>query len=324
VTEPVRVLLIGGWGRCGSTLLDMLLGEVPGFVSVGEVREIWLRGCVENRPCGCGAPFRECPFWSDVAASAYGGWDRLDLPDLLRTRYRLERAPAAPLLLAPRLGRGIAARIRRYTDALHRLYRAIQDVSGRGIVVDSSKMSTHALMLHRDRGIDLRVLHLVRDSRGVAFSAAKRVELPGTASSSPAVLPRHGTAFAAGRYLVHNVLAHVLRPLGIPYRLLRYEDLTKAPRERLSDVIRFAGRDPRAEDLAFLSDHAAQVQPNHLVDGNPVRFSSGPLKIRMDLEWRERMPDRKKAAVTALTWPLLVAYGYPLSPKDASADAVRR
>ena len=49
-----RVLVVGGWGRCGSTLLDMLLGQIDGFVSAGEVRELWLRGCVEDRPCGCG------------------------------------------------------------------------------------------------------------------------------------------------------------------------------------------------------------------------------------------------------------------------------
>ena len=33
-----KVLFIGGYGRSGSTLLDRLLGQIDGFVSVGEVR----------------------------------------------------------------------------------------------------------------------------------------------------------------------------------------------------------------------------------------------------------------------------------------------
>ena len=44
----VRVLYIGGWGRSGSTLLDRVLGQVPGVVSLGEVRELWQRGWAEN------------------------------------------------------------------------------------------------------------------------------------------------------------------------------------------------------------------------------------------------------------------------------------
>jgi hypothetical protein len=54
----VRVLYIGGWGRSGSTLLDLILGQAPGVFSAGEVREIWQSGLVENRPCGCERPFR--------------------------------------------------------------------------------------------------------------------------------------------------------------------------------------------------------------------------------------------------------------------------
>ena len=65
--------MIGGWGRCGSTLVDMMLGQLPGFVSAGEVRELWLRGILENRPCGCGVPFRSCPFWTKVGDEAFPG-----------------------------------------------------------------------------------------------------------------------------------------------------------------------------------------------------------------------------------------------------------
>jgi len=59
----IRVLYIGGWGRSGSTLLDLILGQAPGLFSAGEVREIWQSGLAENRLCGCERPFRDCSFW---------------------------------------------------------------------------------------------------------------------------------------------------------------------------------------------------------------------------------------------------------------------
>ena len=62
--DPFRVLYIGGWGRSGSTLLDRLLGQAEGSFSVGEMRDLWLRGVLENRRCGCGEPFDSCPFWT--------------------------------------------------------------------------------------------------------------------------------------------------------------------------------------------------------------------------------------------------------------------
>src|SRR5207253_253895 len=115
--DKLRVLAIAGWGRCGSTLLDLMLGQVPGFVSAGEVRELWLRGCRENRPCGCGAPFADCSFWSAVGERAFGGWDQLDLERLLRVRYAVDRPWRIPeLALTRRVSRPVGLLAETQTD----------------------------------------------------------------------------------------------------------------------------------------------------------------------------------------------------------------
>ena len=51
-SSKVHVRYIGGWGRSGSTMLDLMLGQAPGIFSAGEIREIWQSGLVENRPWG--------------------------------------------------------------------------------------------------------------------------------------------------------------------------------------------------------------------------------------------------------------------------------
>ena len=61
----------------------------------------------------------------------------------------------------------------RYGRQTLAIYSAIQRVSGRSVIVDSSKSPVRAVALSRVLGPDLRLLHLVRDPRGVAWSLLK-------------------------------------------------------------------------------------------------------------------------------------------------------
>ena len=62
----LNVVCIAGVGRSGSTLLDRILGSLPGAVSLNELRPLWRNGFINNRPCACGASFNDCEFWSEV------------------------------------------------------------------------------------------------------------------------------------------------------------------------------------------------------------------------------------------------------------------
>ncbi|HYU86708.1 MAG TPA: sulfotransferase [Kribbellaceae bacterium] len=308
-----KVLVIGGWGRCGSTLLDMMLGQLPGFVSAGEIRELWLRGRVEDRPCGCGASFHACPFWTKVGDEAYGGWDRLDIDRVLRVRYRVDRPWGAP-----RLHRAVRPERRPediafYADTLSRLYRAIRSVTGASVVIDSSKLPTHTMMLRCVPDLDVRLLHLVRDSRGVAYSNQK-VVLKDVTSGEPTLLPINGALAASVRYTLYNGLTASLSRSGMPYLRMRYEDLIRSPERHLRVVLAFAG-EPADVDFPFLGGGAAALGENHLVDGNPVRFTKGSLALKVDDEWRSRLPAADRRVVTSLTLPMLFAYGYPIRPR---------
>src|SRR5439155_19145064 len=134
------------------------------------------RSCVEDRPCGCGLPFSRCPFWTEVGGAAFGGWGSLDLTEVLRLRYSLDRPWTPAVMAASRLRPGLRRDLEGYLGILGSLYRALGEVSGARVLVDSSKLPSHALLLRRVPGVDLRLLHLVRDSRGVAFSWQKQTK----------------------------------------------------------------------------------------------------------------------------------------------------
>ncbi len=171
--NAVPVLFVGGLGRSGSTLLARMLGTIPGMVSVGELVHLWKRGPRDGDLCACGAAFGECEFWTEVGRKAFGGWDQISIDDVIRAQEAIERDRFLPAMALTRSGE-TAHRLTRYAEYLVPLYRAIKDVTGADVIVDTGKHASAAMVLRRIEGIDLRLVHLIRDSRGVAYSWTKR------------------------------------------------------------------------------------------------------------------------------------------------------
>lgn len=308
-TDPVPVLYIAGLGRSGSTLLDLLLGQTSHLTSVGELRFVWQRGLGGNELCGCGARFRDCDFWRRVGEEAFGGWDQIDLDDMIALDDGLDRHRYLPFLLFPGLWPDFDRRLRRYAEKLSRLYRAIHTVAGGGVLVDSTKDPPFAFLLRHVRGIDLRIIHLVRDSRGVAYSWTKRVRKPERVDRRE-LMNVYDPVNTSLRWLSYNLLTHMLGSLGVRRLFVRYESFIKAPRTYLRRIAEFADIDLDPEDLGFLEDESAELTPQHTVAGNPMRFSRGRVSLRVDDEWRTSLDARDRRRVGLLTWPLLRRYGY--------------
>jgi hypothetical protein len=302
-----RILFTAGWGRSGSTLLSRLLDEIPGFVSVGETRDIWQRGCLDDRLCGCGRVFSACEFWVAVGEHAFGGWGDVDAREMLELRTATDRPWSGVLTGHPDLVPGYRAKLDRYVDHLDRLFRAFRAVSGAEVVVEVSKHPSFGWLLASIPDVDLRVVHLVRDSRGVVHSWEKQVDM----ADGGTPMQRYGAMSAALRYSMYNTQAQRLSARH-PSCFLRYEDLVADPRRHVLAIARLAGVELDDRALDFIGRDGVVLGPNHTVAGNPMRLRTGPVVLSVDDEWARAMPRAKRNAVVALTAPLLARYRYPL------------
>ncbi|MGH9170252.1 MAG: hypothetical protein ACRD0Z_05200 [Acidimicrobiales bacterium] len=314
----MKVVCVTGHGRSGSTLLDRILGQLPGFTSLGEVRDLFDDRGVAAHRCSCGSTVLDCDFWSVVLkdALASSGIDEQQATSLRAAEERQRHIPRLWWELRRRPGRPLNP----YGELLVNLYQAATAYCGTTGVIDSSKFVSDILILCRDPRVDLYVIHLVRDPRAAAFSWSRPTADPGRQGES---LQTFSPAMSSFWWAAANGEAElfVRRRLGSRYQRLRYEDFVTAPRQVLGAAAEAFGC--RAEDLPLEGSGAVHVGSScHLVGGNPNRFQSGTVELALDERWRQAMSGRDLGKATLPAVPLLHRYGYPLLPSRTSTDGL--
>lgn len=311
--EQQTVVYIVGAGRSGSTLLERMLGAFPGYVNVGELVGLFHRTVTEDERCGCGEPFSACPFWRTVGEQALGGWDPERVAELARLKDRVARQRYLPRLVVPRLATPEQAQeLARYGEIHERLYRVAAEQAGASVVVDASKGPAPALALRRARGLDVRVLHLVRDVRGVAYSWSKPdVERPHATQDVHQHMAEFSVARTAGRWLRVEAEALAMTSLARHGATIRYEDLIADPAPTLQRALGDLGL-PIPPQVDHVQGQVVTLGASHGIGGNPSRFRLGEVRLRVDEAWRQHLGRRDRVLTTAIGLPALLGHRYPV------------
>ncbi|NNF56065.1 MAG: sulfotransferase [Acidimicrobiales bacterium] len=314
--ERQKLLFIGGLGRSGSTLIEKLLNEYNDAFAIGESVHLWERGLRDNELCGCGEAFDECPFWQQVGTEAFGRWSEIDLPTAISLRWKVDRSRQLRAIgKAHRRGFPSDAQ-QEYLDLIGNVLlaagRAARIGTGATVVIDSSKHLSAAALYALDPRLDVRVLHLLRDPRGVAYSWTKAISRPEAASAATMKsMPRYNPVRTAGRWVTDNLGFARLTKLEIPVFRLRYEDFLDAPLESLTAIAEFAGIDADSLPSNVVDGRTAHVStPMHSVAGNPLRFGASKVTLKLDDAWREKLPAPQRLLVSAITAPARGRFGY--------------
>ncbi len=304
--DGVRVIYIAGSGRSGSTILATLLGGHPALLSVGELERLPSDGWIRNEYCACGRRAAACDFWSAVRER----WGDL-VPDadpsrLVALQRRFTRRRSLLRMLLPALTRGEA--FRRFERDTGALLRAIADEAGADAVVDSSKSPVRALALARMETVDLRVVHLVRDGRGVLSSLRKgyRKDVRG---GIPHDIPPRPTWRVAALWVLSNLLSEALRTMvgRERYVRIRYEDLMRDPSGALASLAGVV--DHGLEPIGERAARGEAFSTGHTIAGNRVRME-GEVRLRPREGWRNGLEDRDRRLFRLLAGPVMRRYGY--------------
>lgn len=304
--DKTKVLYIAGWGRSGSTILSNVLGEIDGFFSVGEIFNIWQRGLIENKHCGCGQRFSECEYWTSTFNEAFGGMDQIDAENLLLLTDNVCN-PEALLSLLPGGALYLSSKHKKYTSILENLYKAIKITSNSNVIVDTSKIPILAYLLATIPSIDLYIVHLVRDPRAVAYSWMRK-KLYDPYHNDPEYMYQFSPFYSSIVWSAWNMEIELFWKSSPNYILLRYEDFIKQPQSKIEKIIKLC--DENTSDLPFVSENDVSLHSNHSVSGNPTRLRTGIVHLNLDREWATQMKLVDNVLIKTLFFPFLARYGY--------------
>lgn len=320
-----RLVYILAASHSGSTLLAMLLGRHPEVCAVGELKATRL-GDANVYRCSCGCLIRSCPFWIRVRDEMRGRGFEFDITRagtdlraggtpvtrrLLKPLHRgrlLEAAREMALFLTP----GWREHLTRVQQINAALAETLVTCTGRPVVVDSSKIATRLKYLLRNPRLDVRVVRLVRDGRGVAltytdparFADARDPALKGGGSGASRDADRLTMSAAAREWRRSNQEAEALLRRLEPSRWteVRYEEICSAPIRTLRRLFEFIGVDPDATSLDFRS-------VDHHVVGNGMRLDATD-EIRLDERWQSVLTTVDLATFATVAGDLNRRLGY--------------
>jgi Sulfotransferase family len=302
-TSKIKVLYIAGFERSGSTLVNRVLGQLDDFVAWGELRDIWQHAILENRMCSCGEAFSNCSVWQQILRTAFGGVEQINAGQL----FTLQRKTRARILLkhlGPLGVQTLQAHSGEYLSHLERLYGAIQTTTGCKVIVDSTKASWYGAALGMLPNLDLYVVHVTRDPRGVCYSLEQR-----KTSGEPECQWYNPLHAALSWNLKNMAVEALLNPSPERYIRLRFEDFVAQPHATLETILEFIGEPTLA--LPFSDRDAVEMKVDHIFTGSPSsRSATGTVKLRLDDRWKSGMKSQDQSLVAALTRPILHRYGY--------------
>lgn len=324
-TGRIPLVYILAASHSGSTLLAMLLNAHSEICTVGELKATSL-GDPDAYRCSCQQRIRECAFWNGIHTDmaerglafdiTQAGTDiRYGASAYVRRLLRpLHRVPALEFIrdLALSLSPVWRKQLPRIQAMNSALMECVLARSGKRIIVDSSKIGIRLKYLLRNPRLDVRVIRLVRDGRGVAltyvdperFADAKDPQLRGGGAGTSRDAERVPMEEAAREWLRSNEEAEAILGQLDPaaWTEVRYETLCAQPEKTLQKIYSFLGVDQGHP----LSDFRAA---EHHVVGNGMRLDANS-EIQLDERWRKNLRDSDLEIFNAVAGAMNRRLGY--------------
>lgn len=282
--EKIKLIYILGMGRSGSTLLDLLLGAHPELTGTGEFTNFakWLK---EDEICTCQKKIRHCSVWSKVIAkSPIGSTDEPITPVKRGKLYAASQLIVA-ILKYPLNKYQYEVAIRN-----HNLLTALLQDLKSTYIVDSSKAFTRLCFLERSGLFSLKVIHLVRDGRGVANSKKKKKNVINRQWNLESKKPRP-VGWTARVWTLTNMACLLLCYTLFRKNFLRvrYEDLASNPNFEMQRIVTFLNI-PMVDDYSYIPQ-----EKHHNIAGNSSRFDQDR-RVILNEKWRDEFNWQEKVA----------------------------
>lgn len=286
----------------GSTLLTFMLATHPEIATVGELKASAI-GDVESYRCSCGALLKQCDFWRKVKTGMKNNGAKFDFSDIgthfstgptsfrrlirLGTINGILRQSSSLLLRSLPFCR---TRLDRIIDQNRILIDLIGSIQCGRLFLDGSKDPERLNQLLLSEKWKVRVVHLLRDGRGVANSYQNHNRVNMRTAASEWVRTDRACARVASWMSPRDVLT------------VKYEDVCQEPQVTLARIFSFAGL------MQSDSTGDSPAARPHIL-GNAMRLN-GDRAITLDERWKGDLGQEDLKAFEAIAGDYNRSRGY--------------
>lgn len=280
-----------GAGRSGTTALATFLGNNNEIQNIGEMHQFF-EYLEERKECSCGNQFQKCEFWDNKISNNL-------IQSSTKNRILSEKFESHSSIVKHILHLFSKKEIEEYIEIHQQLLNTIQLDSEKTTLLDSSKYIGRALALDKLENIDLKVIYVVRDVRGVINSFSKNAQT----SKSPLSTIVY--------YLVVNSVSEFVAKILLRKKVvkIRYEDLVNNPLQVFSRLETFLKL-----DLTDVKNKIIDKQPfslGHIVGGNRLKKNK-EIYFRKDVSWEDKFSLVARVSYYILAFPIMFLNRYKL------------
>lgn len=218
--QKTKMIFIMGGGRSGSTILSILIGNMPGVLFIGELHKWNLYGGKANSQIEAVRKF-----WQEV-------YSELDEPEkyIKKDYFRFLEYHSSMFFLPWLTKRKLVQEFNFFTN---QILTIIRKKNRADFILDSSHYPFRAFWLNKNPEIDLKVIYLYRNPIHVVESFGKKN-----------IEQNYKNPVSANLFLTFiGILAEVMYHYFAPSQRLkiRYEDLIEYPQATIERLKNFLG-----------------------------------------------------------------------------------
>ncbi len=278
-----------GAGRSGTTALATFLGNNNKIQNIGEMHQFF-EYLDENKECSCGKLLNECEFWKN----------KIDNPTQeysANSRKLSEKMESHSSIIKHLMNSFSNVEYKRYIDLHQSIFDSIQSDSKKSTLLDSSKYIGRALALNKLDNIELKIIYVVRDVRGVINSFSKKVQT----SKSPLSTIVY--------YLLINLVAEFISRFIFRKKVIkiRYEDLINNPNSLFDRLESFLNLN--LQDVKGKVERQKAFEIGHIVGGNRLKKNK-EIYFRKDVSWKKNFSWIERIIYYILAAPIMILNRY--------------
>ena len=298
--QKIKLIYMAGMWRSGGTVLGRILDCSDQIIFVGNLKDFWRKGLKRNNKCSCGERFENCSFWKEVTKEYKKSFPSENYEELNKEFQRIEkwsRFFKLKKIVINKKENSLKSLLFKYLEHNAKLYEIISNLSGKKIIVDSSRNPGRLLALSLVDKIELFPINIIRDPRGVLNSLInKDIRCYNKI--------RHSSILNLLHWNIKNYFSmDIMKKLNTNNGMfILYKNFFSYPVQLLEELKRILNCELNYE--LNNGKFSITLGTGHLFSGNAKRHTSGKITIKEDIEWKEELSLIYKILASVISLPL--------------------